>query len=169
MRREVAMAAGLMLGFCALSCTRGGAPPPPAPEKTHKKYARVTVTLKKDPNNEAAKCQTRAEPDPIYVTPDGVVEWTIKNKCRDLQARAKPAFEIANLRLKKTDGSPGWAFESCVPRLDHVKYEDDSGHGRPKDNRLFCGVPEDAPEGVYEYDIQGEEIATLDPGIEIWK
>jgi hypothetical protein len=147
MRREAAMAVGLMLGFCATSCTGGKAPSPPSPRDDCKDLARVNVTLTPG----SSLCEPQAHPDKVCVHQGGVVEWKITNSCGNLESGEKPAFEIA------LQNAP-WAFEGCVPRLERVP---------PNRTRLICGIPEDAPKDTYKYNVEGEKIKTLDPDIEI--
>jgi hypothetical protein len=165
MNREATVAVGLMVGLCGLSCTGGEASPSPKMETGTrpdcKQFQRVTVNLTPG----SSLCKAVAAPPKVCVQPDGVIEWQIKNTCKDLQTKAKPAFEIA------LAGDYGWAFEGCVPRLEHVGKQPEGGP-RPRGNRLLCGIPEDAPESVdpenlYKYSVQGAEIDTLDPDIEI--
>jgi hypothetical protein len=120
----------------------------------------VKVTL--TPRGQVCAAAVPPAQNRVCVVQGGVVRWRIHNACRDLKTKARPAFEVANVRIKSTGEAPKWAFEGCSLRLDDLPQA-----RTPKGQVLLCGVPEDADVGIYKYDIQGEEVETLDPDIEV--
>lgn len=162
MRRDSAAAAVLLTILGTWSCADKQAPSPPPPSPTPRclEVAEVNVTLA--PRDQVCVAAVPSTQNRVCVVQGGVVRWRIHNACRDLKSTTQPAFEVANVRIKKTAEAPKWAFEGCSLRLDDVPLE-----RTPKGQVLLCGVPVDADPEVYKYDIQGAEIERLDPDIEV--
>jgi len=178
-RDAAATLAALIMGVFIPSCAAPQATAPPPPEREHLDVARVTVTLERSPEGDQQDrkaCQAQADKKPARVWTDGVVIWTIKNKCKVLKHQeGLAAFELANFRVDganeekgATEMKPTLSFEGCSLQLDSVESEDSSGVDRkPKRTVIVCLVPQDAEPGTYKYDVQGAEIELLDPDIEI--
>jgi hypothetical protein len=158
-RRDMpALPAALVLCLGAGSCTHQ------APTKSDcDDLAKVAVTLTlKDGVCVAAVPKADEH---VCVVQGGAVRWRVHNKCKALLKKQRPAFEIANLKNRQTQQAPTWSFEGCSMGLDEVPLDEVTSKGQV----LLCGVPETATVATYKYEIQGEEIETLDPDIEVRK
>ena len=109
-------------------------------------------------------CKARVRPASVCVAPGGVVRFLIHNQCKDLVGT--PALRITQPILEtKLDGKPFGRKDAspllgnCTLELDQIK-----GGGQQV---VLCDVDEGAYEGFYKYEIQGKEIETLDPDIEV--
>jgi hypothetical protein len=177
-RHETAAVIAIVLGVSAgFSCSgapeAGRAPQTSEGDEPHAdcaELASVTLTLTPGPGAGGQDvCRVQAKPPRVCVLAGGVVLWRVANGCRKLEAHpgGPPALAIARIHDVATKQPAHWDSAACRLALDVVEAATPA-----KGNTIVCAVPGDAvPEGassaVFKYDVEGAEIETLDPDIEV--
>ena len=91
------------------------------------------------------------------------VTWrVVRNDCGEKTKIDKKALGLKHLKVKSTGAPAAW-FDQCS-KLDHVP-------ARIQDPVAFkCQIPSSQTgrwEGLYEYEIDGDSIEPLDPGLDV--
>jgi hypothetical protein len=108
------------------------------------------------------KCTAVVEPARIHVVRGGVVRWLVNNRCRTaLDGGGRPALAVTRLTEERSRTAVEWLAKTCSAALPRVEL------GAPtKFNVIHCDIPDDAPLGVYKYNLEGL-IEPLDPWLEV--
>jgi hypothetical protein len=107
------------------------------------------------------KCVATVEPARMRVFQGGVVRWQVNNRCRALEKAGGPALAVTRLTEDKSGRAAGWLAEACSAALPRVE-----AGAPPKANVIHCDIPDEAPVGVYKYNLEGM-IEPLDPWLEV--
>jgi hypothetical protein len=104
-------------------------------------------------------CRAAVAPERLCIYRGDVLHWQVDNQCGLLEGKQRPALALVRLTPLEKARPATWLAD-CRPSLWHV------APGADAKNRFSCRVPENAPAGVYKYDLEGE-IQPLDPHLEV--
>jgi hypothetical protein len=182
-RRDVfaillALVAIVVAGVALWRADKGAAPPKPGVLAAHcpgPDLASDTVSgcvcgaalvkVLVDLREKDGHCVPEVTPASVCVAPGGAVRFRIQNGCKSVDP-GRAVVEISQPRFK-----PPLAAKPLVPDKKPEIFQGCSLQFQRFNEKgkdvLLCGVPEDAVEGFYKYDIGGTGIETLDPDVEV--